>query len=112
MVERSEAAHSILGPSTKVLLKQYLDAYRPTDGLLGLKPNGVARVLTRLESLTGIRCNGHSFCRTFAIESVRNGMNLFHIQSLLGHSSLTMTRIYAKQVNSEDAIKAYKAIVM
>ena len=33
-------------------------------------------------------------------------MNLFHVQSLLGHSSLTMTRIYAEQVNSEDAIGA------
>ncbi len=30
---------------------------------------------------------------------------------VLGHSSLTMTRIYAEQVNSEDAIKAYKAVV-
>ena len=99
------------GPSTKVLLEKYLDAYRPTDGLLGLKPNGVARVLIHLESLTGIRCNAHSFRRTFATESVRNGMNLFHVQSLLGHSSLTMTRIYAEQVNSEDAIRAYKAVV-
>ena len=53
----------------------------------------------------------HSVRRTFATESVRNGMNLFHVQSLLGHSSLAMTRIYAEQVNSEDAIKAYKAIV-
>jgi integrase/recombinase XerC len=99
------------GPSTKLLLKQYLDVYGPTDGLVGLKPNGVARVLTRLESLTGIRCNAHSFRRTFATKSVRNGMNLFHVQSLLGHSSLTMTRIYAEQVNSEDAIRAYKPVV-
>ena len=59
----------------------------------------------------GIKCNAHSFRRTFATESVRNGMNLFHVQSLLGHSSLTMTRIYAEQVNSEDAIEAYKAVV-
>ena len=68
-------------------------------------------MLVGLESLTGIKCNAHSFRRTFATESVRNGMNLFHVQSLLGHSSLTMTRIYAEQVNSEDVIKAYKAIV-
>ena len=38
-------------------------------------------------------------------------MNVFHVQSLLVHSSLTMTRIYAEQVNSEDAVKAYKAVV-
>ncbi len=94
------------GPFTQVMLKKYLDDYSPTDGLLGLKPRGVAQVLAGLESVTGIKCNAHSFRRTFATESVRNGMNLFHVQSLLGHSSLTMTRIYAEQVNSEDAIKA------
>ena len=99
------------GPFTQVLLEKYLDEYRPTDGLLGLKPRGVAQVLVGLEAITGIKCNAHSFRRTFATESVRNGMNLFHVQSLLGHSSLTMTRIYADQVNSEDAIKAYKAVV-
>ncbi len=99
------------GPFTQTLLEKYLDNYRPTDGLLGLKPRGVAQVLAGLESVTGIKCNAHSFRRTFATESVRNGMNLFHVQSLLGHSSLTMTRIYADQVNSEDAIKAYKAVV-
>jgi len=38
-------------------------------------------------------------------------MNLFYVQSLLGHSTLTMTRVYAEQVGSEDAIKAYKPIV-
>ncbi len=66
--------------------------------------------LTGLEAVTGIKCNAHSFRPTFATESVRNGMNLFHVQSLLGHSSLTMTRIYAEQVSSEDAIVAYKAL--
>ena len=67
--------------------------------------------LKRLEHRTGIKCNAHAFRRTFACESVRNGLNLFYIQSLLGHSTLTMTRIYAEQVGSEDAIRAYKAIV-
>jgi len=99
------------GEFTQELLHQYLDAYKPEDGLLGLGPSGVAKVLTGLEAITDIRCNAHSFRRTFATESVRNGMNLFHVQSLLGHSSLTMTRIYAEQVNSEDAYKAYKAVV-
>ena len=36
----------------------------------------------------------------------------FYVQSLLEHSSVTMTRIYAEQVNSEDAIKASKPIVL
>ena len=70
------------GPFTQVLLEKYLDAYRPIDGLLGLKPGDVAKVLAGIESLTGIKCNAHSFRRTFATELVRNGMNLVHVQSL------------------------------
>ena len=68
-------------------------------------------MLYRLQIQTGIKCNAHAFRRTFATESVRNGLNVFYVQSLLGHSSLTMTRIYAEQVSSEDAIKAYIPIV-
>jgi integrase/recombinase XerC/integrase/recombinase XerD len=99
------------GPFTGELLLQYLDSCNPLEVLLGLKASGVAKVLAGLQSLTGIKCNAHSFRRTFATESVRNGMNLFHVQSLLGHSSLTMTRIYAEQIGSEDAVRAYKPIV-
>jgi len=89
----------------------FVEEVKPEGALLGLSPNGIALVLKRLEHRTGIKCNAHSFRRTFACESVRNGLNLFYIQSLLGHSTLTMTRIYAEQVGSEDAIKAYKAVV-
>ena len=79
--------------------------------LFDLKPRGVSVMLERLGRAAGIKCNAHAFRRTFACESVRNGLNLFYVQSLLGHSTLQMTRIYAEQVNSEDAIKAYKPIV-
>ena len=99
------------GPFSWELLLQYLDAYSPLQELLDLKPTGVSKVLAGLESRTGVKCNAHAFRRTFATESVRNGMNLFHVQSLLGHSSLTMTRIYAEQIGSEDAVRAYKPIV-
>jgi len=93
------------------LSAQLMGEYESSGNLLGMTPNAIRLMLDRLGKITGIKCNAHSFRRTFATESVRNGMNLFHVQSLLGHSSLTMTRIYAEQVNSEDAIKAYKAVV-
>ncbi|MDA1129720.1 MAG: tyrosine-type recombinase/integrase [Chloroflexi bacterium] len=101
------------GPQTKGLIEPWRQESGDTAGgsLLGLKPTGLQDVLKRLEARTGIKCNAHAFRRTFACESVRNGLNVFYLQSLLGHSSLTMTRIYAEQVNSEDAIKAYKPIV-
>jgi len=67
---------------------------------------GISSMFYRLQNFTGIKCNAHAFRRTFTTASVRNGLNVFYVQSLLVHSSLTMTRIYAEQVNSEDAIKA------
>ena len=99
------------GPQSASLLEQYMHLKAPGETLVGLKPAGIAMMLNRLGKATGIQCNAHAFRRTFACESVRNGMNLFYVQSLLGHSTLAMTRIYAEQVNSEDAIKAYKPIV-
>jgi len=99
------------GPRTASLLTQYLESVEGEGTLLGLTIEGTKEILRRLQAKTGIKCNPHAFRRTFATESIRNGMNVFYVQSLLGHSSLTMTRIYAEQVNSEDAIKAYCPIV-
>ena len=99
------------GPMTEELLIQWLNERPNADRLLTMPARGISSMLHRLQTQTGIRCNAHAFRRTFATESVRNGLNVFYVQSLLGHSSLTMTRIYAEQVSSEDAIKAYKPIV-
>ncbi|MFQ6029964.1 MAG: tyrosine-type recombinase/integrase [Dehalococcoidia bacterium] len=99
------------GPYTQGLLLDWLKEYQGEGSLFELTGIGLTCVLKRLEKKTGIKCNAHAFRRTFATQSVRNGLNVFYVQSLLGHSSLTMTRIYAEQVSSEDAIKAYKPIV-
>jgi site-specific recombinase XerD len=34
-------------------------------------------------------CNPHTFRRTFALWSLRNGMSIYHLQKLMGHSDLT-----------------------
>ena len=101
------------GPHTRAILDRWqTECDSPGSGsVLGIKPTGMQDVLKRLGDRTGIKCNAHAFRRTFATESVRNALNVFYVQSLLGHSSLTMTRIYAEQVSSEDAIKAYIPIV-
>lgn len=45
--------------------------------------------------------------RTFATLSLRGGMNPLHLQGLLGHSSLEMTRRYVSMVDS-DLLAAHK----
>ena len=99
------------GEASANSLQDYMKVGDRGEKLFNLLPRGIAQVLGRLEKKTGIKCNAHSFRRTFATESVRNGLNLFHVQSLLGNNSLTMTRVYAEQVDSRDAVKAYKSIV-
>ena len=98
------------GPFTAQLLSSYRRTLTGTK-LFEIRYWGIESMLRRLGERTGIKCNPHAFRRTFATQSVRNGLNLFYVQSLLGHSTLQMTRLYAEQVNSEDAIKAYKPIV-
>ena len=81
------------------------------DELLGISAGGISDLLKVLSKRTGIRCNAHSFRRLFACEAIRIGMNVFHVQSLLGQSTLDMTRLYAHQIGSigsEDALEIYK----
>jgi site-specific recombinase XerD len=98
------------GPVTQAFLQEWLQG-RKAGSLFGLNKWGIGEMLERLEKRTGIKCSAHRFRRTFATAQIRAGMNLFFVQSLLGHEDLTMTRIYAHQVNSEDAIRHYRPIV-
>jgi integrase/recombinase XerD len=43
----------------------------------------------------------HAFRHSFAVNYVRRGGSVFHLQKVLGHSSLEMTRRYANLVTSD-----------
>ena len=83
------------GEASANSLQDYMKVGDRGEKLFNLLPRGIAQVLGRLKEKTGIKCNAHMFRRTFSTQSIRIGMNVFHVQSLLGHSSPTMTRIYA-----------------
>jgi site-specific recombinase XerD len=68
---------------------------------------GIRDVFTRLTERTGIKVTPHSLRRTFATLSLRAGMNPLHLQGLLGHSTLDMTRRYVQMVD-EDLIEAHR----
>ena len=72
-----------------------------------LKPSGLREVFRRISVKTGIPFSAHDLRRTFATLSLKAGMNVLHLQSLLGHSSLEMTRRYVQMVE-EDLGESHK----
>lgn len=97
--------------TTASFLRQHLATCAANGNVWGINQRGIAIMLKRLGIRTGIRCNPHSFRRTWAIETIKNGTNLIDIQVLGGWEDLEMVKRYAREVNSEDAISRYKPLM-
>ena len=70
------------------------------------KSSGLRQVFRRISERSGVKFSAHDLRRTFATFSLRNGMNPLHLQSMLGHSSLEMTRRYIQLVK-DDLMQAH-----
>lgn len=66
------------------------------------------RNLCHRAEITDAKCGPHTFRHTAAILSLRNGMGEFNLQTMLGHSTLWMTRQYVQSLNEQDLIKAHR----
>lgn len=62
---------------------------------------GLRQVFRRLGERSGVEASPHDMRRLFATWSIREGMNLFAVQRILGHSSLKMVRRYAELVEDD-----------
>lgn len=55
--------------------------------------DGAKMIMRKLKLDSGVKhCHAHTFRRTFAIWSLRNGMNVYVLQRLMGHTDLTVLR--------------------
>lgn len=55
---------------------------------------GLAIAMRDLGNRAGVQCNPHKFRRTFAINSLRNGMNIYTLARLMGHEDISILRPY------------------
>ena len=69
---------------------------------------GLRSVLVRMKEGSGIEFSAHALRRSFAKLSVKAGMNLIYIQSLMGHSDIETTRNYVQKLDNSEVLNAQK----
>jgi site-specific recombinase XerD len=62
---------------------------------------GMASIFRRLRLATGINVSPHMIRRTYAVESLRNGMNIYLLARLMGHADINTLRHYLKYVEKD-----------
>lgn len=78
------------------------------DEGIPLTRSGLTQMLTRLGKRTGMHIHAHKFRHSFAVNALRNGAREYDIQDCLGHTTLEMTKRYAKQQSGEDLARQHK----
>jgi site-specific recombinase XerD len=105
-----------LGPKTCRVLKIYLKHVPYDKGPLWIIENGsrfsrygIQTMVRRLKKLGGgVRWSPHTFRTTFAVDFMRNGGDVFSLQTLGGWTDLEMPRHYTQALKVEDALRAHR----
>lgn len=110
---------TFLGAAAHKAMRRYLmsrSSAQPSEplwlsGTTGerLTQSGLRQVLERIGRASEVEnCHAHTFRRTFAIWSLRAGMDIFALQRLMGHADLAVLRRYLDQ-NRADLEAAHAA---
>jgi integrase/recombinase XerD len=63
---------------------------------------GLKSMVVRRSRSAGVETPAlHAFRRQFALSCLRSGMNVYHLQNLMGHSDLQVLNRYLKQTTKD-----------
>jgi len=68
------------------------------------------KVVCRKAGIVGIRTSWHTLRHSFAVNYLRKGGNLYYLQRILGHSSITTTERYLRSLGIEDLQKVHDGL--
>lgn len=63
--------------------------------------------LCKRAEISGVRCSPHTFRHFFGTQALRNGADLWQVQQILGHMTLSTTQLYQRTVSSADALPGH-----
>ena len=66
--------------------------------------------LGRRSKINGVRCSAHTFRHTFAVNFLKAGGSLRHLQEIMGHTSMKPLEVYLRTVNADDAMEVHRQI--
>jgi len=92
------------------LLRELISQNGTGENIWHMKPRGIEKMLERMEQTTGLKCNAHTFRRTFASNLYRSGLDVEHIMRLGGWESLDMVLRYTRSVKFEDSLRLYRRL--
>lgn len=89
------------GAKTARLLIRVTRGLEPSDYVWANRHNGkrmmyrgLGKTLRALGKRAGVPCTAHKFRRTFAINCLRNGMDIYTLARLMGHSDISVLKPY------------------
>jgi len=105
-----------LSEKSCLALKKYLEHLSYRKGPLWISVNGnrfsrdgIQTMIRRLRVLGGgVRWSPHTFRITFAVDFMRNGGDVFSLQTLGGWTDLEMPRHYTRALKIEDALRVHR----
>lgn len=95
---------AILSQANLEVLREYWKRYRPQDWLFysrnntgtHITPRATQDIFRKYKAIAGIskKVSSHTLRHSFATHLLENGVSIFHIKQLLGHSDISTTCFY------------------